>query len=137
MEPRKVIGSVDTGEFLVAVAASLGSLLSLGSQELKWDWVAAFLVGGLIAAPVAAWLVRLVPPRVLGSAVGGVIVVTNVRTLLDSDWAGVPGTAAACVYVALYALWAAALAYSVRAHLGERTARAAAAEEERRPVAAR
>ncbi len=72
MEPRKVIGSIDTSEFLVAVAASLGFLFSLGSQGLDWAWVAAFLLGGLIAAPIAAWLVRLVPPRVLGSAVGGV-----------------------------------------------------------------
>ena len=30
MEPRKVIGSIDTSEFLVAVAASLGFLLALG-----------------------------------------------------------------------------------------------------------
>ncbi|NUS77650.1 MAG: sulfite exporter TauE/SafE family protein, partial [Streptomyces sp.] len=82
MEPRKVIGSIDTSEFLVALAASLGFLFSLGSQGLDRTWVLAFLLGGLIAAPVAAWLVRLVPPRVLGSAVGGVIIVTNVRTLL-------------------------------------------------------
>jgi uncharacterized membrane protein YfcA len=120
MEPRKVIGSVDTSEFLVAVAASLGFLLSLGSQGLRWTWVAAFLLGGLIAAPIAAWLVRLLPPRVLGSAVGGVIIVTNVRTLLHSDWARLTGPPALCVYVVLYALWAGAVAYSVRAHLRER-----------------
>ena len=29
LEPRKVIGSVDTGEFLVALGASLGFLVSL------------------------------------------------------------------------------------------------------------
>ncbi|GAA4794693.1 sulfite exporter TauE/SafE family protein [Streptomyces ziwulingensis] len=125
MEPRKVIGSIDTSEFLVAVAASAGFLFSLGSQGIEWTWVLAFLLGGLIAAPVAAWLVRLVPPRVLGSAVGGVIVVTNVRTLLDSDRAGLSGPLAVCVYVALYALWAAAVTYSVRAHRRERAARAA------------
>ncbi|UPZ31421.1 sulfite exporter TauE/SafE family protein [Streptomyces sp. LRE541] len=120
MEPRKVIGSIDTSEFLVAVAASLGFLFSLGSQGLKWRWVAAFLIGGLIAAPVAAWLVRLLPPRVLGSAVGGVIVVTNVRTLLKSDWVAAPSAVSAGVYVLLYALWAGALAYSIRAHRKER-----------------
>ncbi|MCZ9343176.1 sulfite exporter TauE/SafE family protein, partial [Streptomyces sp. TRM76130] len=120
-----MIGSIDTSEFLVAIAASLGFLFSLGSQGIAWTWVLAFLLGGLIAAPIAAWLVRLFPPRVLGSAVGGVIVVTNVRTLVDSDWAGVSGAPAVLLYVALYALWAAAVAYSVRAHLRER------AEEER------
>ncbi|WP_329248960.1 sulfite exporter TauE/SafE family protein [Streptomyces sp. NBC_01478] len=138
MEPRKVIGSIDTSEFLVAVAASLGFLFSLGSQGLKWTWVIAFLLGGVVAAPVAAWLVRLVPPRVLGSAVGGIIVVTNVRTLLKSDWIGASGGASSAlstpVYVVLYGIWAAALAYSIRAYRKERTAEAERAEE-REPVA--
>ncbi|MCX5334381.1 sulfite exporter TauE/SafE family protein [Streptomyces sp. NBC_00140] len=132
MEPRKVIGSIDTSEFLVAVAASLGFLFSLGSQGLDRYWVLAFLLGGLVAAPVAAWLVRLVPPRVLGSAVGGVIIVTNVRTLLKSDWIGANGSVSAVVYVVLYAGWAAALTYSIRAHRQERAAGTEHAE--RQPV---
>lgn len=136
MEPRKVIGSIDTSEFLVAVAASLGFLLSLGSQGLDWQWVTAFLLGGLVAAPIAAWLVRLVPPRVLGSAVGGVIVVTNVRTLLRSDWVEVSGLVSTLVYVLLYGLWAAALAYSIRAHRRDGNAERGEHAEERRPVAA-
>ncbi|MFC4471722.1 sulfite exporter TauE/SafE family protein [Streptomyces xiangluensis] len=135
MEPRKVIGSIDTSEFLVAVAASLGFLFSLGSQGLDWGWVAAFLLGGLIAAPIAAWLVRLVPPRVLGSAVGGVIIVTNVRTLLRSDWVGASSSLSTPVYVLLYALWAAALTYSIRAYRKEQVAETESAEE-RQPVTA-
>jgi uncharacterized membrane protein YfcA len=136
MEPRKVIGSLDTSEFLVAVAVSLGFLFSLGSQGLNWGWVIAFLLGGLVAAPVAAWLVRLVPPRVLGSTVGGVIIVTNVRTLLKSDWLGASAGLSTPVYVLLYALWAAALTYSIRAYRKEQAAEAEAAVEERQPVAA-
>jgi uncharacterized membrane protein YfcA len=131
MEPRKVIGSIDTSEFLVAVAASLGFLFSLGSQGLNWGWVAAFLLGGVVAAPVAAWLVRLVPPRVLGSAVGGIIIVTNVRTLLKSDWIAASGAVSTPVYVLVYVLWAAALTYSIRAYRKER------ALEEWQPVAVR
>lgn len=134
MEPRKVIGSIDTSEFLVAVAASLGFLFSLGSQGLNWGWVLAFLLGGLVAAPIAAWLVRLVPPRVLGSAVGGVIIVTNVRTLLKSDWIAASGSVSAVVYVLLYAVWAAALTYSIRAYRKERAAETETAE--RQPVSA-
>ncbi|MDH6215456.1 sulfite exporter TauE/SafE family protein [Streptomyces pseudovenezuelae] len=136
LEPRKVIGSIDTSEFLVAVAASLGFLFSLGSQGLKWTWVIAFLLGGVIAAPVAAWLVRLIPPRVLGSAVGGIIVVTNVRTLLRSDWIAASGAVSAVVYVVLYAVWAGALAYSIRAHRRERAAEAELSVAEREPVGA-
>ncbi|MEU9881145.1 sulfite exporter TauE/SafE family protein [Streptomyces phaeochromogenes] len=120
MEPRKVIGSIDTSEFLVAVAASLGFLFSLGSQGLNWGWVAAFLLGGMVAAPVAAWLVRLLPARVLGSAVGGVIVVTNVRTLLRSEWVGASGVVSGVVYGLVCVVWAAALTYSIRAHRREK-----------------
>src|SRR5918996_5670216 len=64
-EPRKVIGSVDTSEFLVAFAASLGFLLSLGSQGVAYRYVAALLVGGVVAAPIGAWLVRHVTPSLL------------------------------------------------------------------------
>ncbi|MDO0932836.1 sulfite exporter TauE/SafE family protein [Streptomyces sp. DG2A-72] len=133
MEPRKVIGSIDTSEFLVAVAASLGFLFSLGSQGIDFVWVAAFLIGGLVAAPIAAWLVRLVPPRILGSAVGGVIIVTNVRTLLKSDWIGASRGLSTSLYVALYAVWAAALAYSIRAYRQEKAAETEQAEAESQP----
>ncbi|WP_409472333.1 hypothetical protein [Streptomyces sp. HC307] len=40
-----------------------GFLFSHGSQGIDFVWVAAFLLGGLVAAPIAAWLVRLLPPR--------------------------------------------------------------------------
>jgi uncharacterized membrane protein YfcA len=114
MEPRKVIGSIDTSEFLVSIAASAGFFLSLGSAGIDWKWVAALLVGGVVAAPIAAWLVRVIPPRILGSAVGGLIVVTNVRSLLRHTALG--GTPAQAVVLAfVVAVWVAAIAWSVRA----------------------
>lgn len=122
LEPRKVVGSIDTSEFLVSVAASIGFLLALGSADIDLTWVAALLIGGLVAAPIAAWLVRHVPPRVLGSAVGGVIVLTNSRTLLKSDWIDAAEGTRWVVYAVLYAIWAGAVAWSVRAHRAERAA---------------
>jgi uncharacterized protein len=119
LEPRRVIGSIDTSEFLVSLAASLGFLLALGSAGVNGTWVLALLLGGAIAAPIAAWLVRHIPPRILGSAVGGVIVLTNARTLLRSDWIDAPDATRYAVYAAIYAVWAAAVAYSVRAHRAE------------------
>lgn len=112
MEPRKVIGSIDTSEFLIAVAASLGFLFSLGSQGIDWSWAGAILVGGLIAAPIAAYLVRHVPPRLLGSLVGGLIVLTNVRTLLRSDWVDAPTVVQWPVYLMVTAAWVGAAAWS-------------------------
>jgi uncharacterized protein len=112
MEPRKVIGSIDTSEFLVALAASLGFLFALGSQGVNFTWVAGLLLGGLIAAPIAAWLVRHIPPRMLGSLVGGVIVLTNARTLLKSDWIDAGDSTRYAVYAVLYLVWAAAVVWS-------------------------
>jgi uncharacterized membrane protein YfcA len=127
LEPRKTIGSIDTSEFLVAVAASVGFLIGIGSEGVNASWVAALLIGGVIAAPIAAWLVRHIPPRVLGSAVGGIIVLTNARTLLRSDWIDAPDGVRYTVYAFIYVSWALALGYSVRQYLANR-------EEERRIV---
>jgi uncharacterized protein len=119
MEPRKVIGSIDTSEFLVAIAASLGFLLALGTQGVDFAWALALLVGGAVAAPIAAWLVRRVPPRLLGSLVGGMIVLTNTRTLLRSDWIDASDPVRYAVYAVLYAVWALAVVHSYRRYRAE------------------
>jgi uncharacterized membrane protein YfcA len=120
LEPRRTIGSIDTSEFLVAVAASIGFLVGIGSEDINFGWVAALLAGGVIAAPIAAWLVRHIPPRILGSAVGGVIILTNSRTLLRSDWIDASDATRWAFYAAIYAIWAAALYYSIRQYLKSR-----------------
>ncbi|TWJ20547.1 sulfite exporter TauE/SafE family protein [Micromonospora endolithica] len=125
MEPRRVIGSVDTAEFVVAGAASVGFLIGLGSEGFLLPMVAALLIGGLIAAPVAAWLVRIVPAQLLGAAIGGVIVLTNARTLMRS--AEVGGAARPVVYALLAIGWIVALTFAVRALRRARRSRALAA----------
>jgi uncharacterized protein len=135
MEPRKVIGSIDTSEFIVAVAASSGFLLGLGAQSVDFSWVAVLLLGGVLAAPLAAWLVRLVPARVLGSVVGGMIILTNTRTILRSDWLHVPGPGRIVAYVVIVIVWAAALAFSIREYRAERSAIDRSLADDRRPGA--
>lgn len=130
LEPRKVIGSIDTSEFLVAVAASAGFFVGLAGEGIDVTWVLALLVGGLIAAPLAAWLVRHVPPRVLGSLVGGLIVLTNARTLLRSDWIDASDPVKIPIYAVIWLAWAAAVAWSVRAHLRNKAAEAESAVSE-------
>ncbi len=98
IEPRKVIDSIDTSEFIVTLAASLGFLIGLGTDGINMGWVLALLLSGLAAAPLAAWVVRHVPPRILGSTVGGLIVLTNTRTLLNADWFTLPGAVRTAVY---------------------------------------
>jgi uncharacterized membrane protein YfcA len=120
MEPRKVIGSIDTSEFIVALAASLGFLLALGSQGVNAVWAAGLLVGGLVAAPLAAWLVRHIPPRLLGSLVGGMIILTNTRTLLKSDWIDAADSTRYPIYALLYVVWAVAVVHSYREYRKDR-----------------
>ncbi|HEU4426552.1 MAG TPA: sulfite exporter TauE/SafE family protein [Pilimelia sp.] len=113
MEPRKVIGSVDTAEVLVAGAASIGFLIGLGSSGFVLPTVVALLAGGLIAAPIAAWLVRIVPAQLLGAAVGGLIVLTNARTMMRAIEVAAGITYA--VYAGICVAWIVALVFSVRA----------------------
>lgn len=132
LEPRKVIGSMDTSEFLISVAASVGFLFALGAQGIKFSWVAVLLVGGIIAAPIAAWLVRILPARILGSLVGGMLVLTNARTIMGDGVLGVGAPIAWTVHAVVAFAWIGAVAHSYRAHRVEvaRTADAAPASPE-------
>ncbi|CAN5449674.1 sulfite exporter TauE/SafE family protein [soil metagenome] len=120
IEPRKVIGSIDTSEFVIAIAASLGFLWALGSQGINFTWVLAILAGGVVAAPLAAWLVRHIPPRLLGSSVGGIIVLTNTRSLLRSDLVDVSSLVQNTIYGVIIILWVGAFVYSLREYLKNR-----------------
>ncbi|MFE9205925.1 sulfite exporter TauE/SafE family protein [Micromonospora sp. NPDC007230] len=133
MEPRKVIGSVDTAEFMVAGAASVGFLIGLGSEGFLLPTVAALLIGGLVAAPIAAWLVRIVPAQLLGATIGGVIVLTNARALLRAG--ELAGPIPFLVYAVLGAGWLVALALAVRALRRTRRAQAVAEAAVAVPVA--
>ncbi|GLB64892.1 UPF0721 transmembrane protein [Dietzia sp. NCCP-2495] len=119
VEPRKVVGSIDTSEFVVAVGGSLGFLVGLGAAGINWGYAAALLIGGVLVAPIAAWLVKHLPARVLGTAAGGLIVVTNTRTLLL--WAEAPTALVTAILIGLVVAWIAGIAWAVRA---EKIARA-------------
>ena len=118
MQPRKVIGTVDTSEFLVALAASIGFLISLSFADIPWQLVGALLIGGLIAAPIAAWIVRILPARIMGTAVGGIILIVNMRTFLETI--GVSGGLALLIYVLIVVFWVTALAHSIMVNRQEK-----------------
>lgn len=124
LAPHKTVGSVGAAEFIVTVAASLGFLVGLGSQGIDYLWVVALLIGGVVAAPIAAWLVRRVPAAVLGPVVGGFIVLTNSRTLLSSDWVAAPIGTRIILYAVVVVMWAAAVVYAFRRHRSRRPATA-------------
>lgn len=126
MEPRKVIGTIDTSEFIVALSASAGFLLGLSMAEVPWRAVGCLMVGGVIAAPFAAWIVRHLDARILGTAVGGWIILTNAHTFLKAIGVSgdMLGSGAANIIVPVYgmaiAAWMTALYFAISAAVRER-----------------
>ena len=74
------VGTVNAVEFFVTLTASLMFLVSLGLGH--WDIVLALALGGVLAAPLGAWLVKRVPKRPLLFLVGLLVIVLSLRTLL-------------------------------------------------------
>lgn len=134
MEPRKVIGSVSTSEFVVTLAASIGFLTAMGFAGIQWQIVIGLLLGGVVVAPFAALLVRVIPSRMLGALVGGLIVLTNSRTLINSDMVAVPTPVALSLYATIAVIWAWAVRHSWRAHRADVEASAGFADERGEPA---
>jgi uncharacterized membrane protein YfcA len=85
MAPRYAIGCTNTAEVAVAIV-SAGTLLgSLGGKGIEAGVVVAMLLGGVVASPLAAYVVRLLPARALGLAVAGLLLLTQSRELATTD----------------------------------------------------
>jgi len=81
--PSEVVGSVNLAEFFVTVAAVVTFLFTIGAESFNWIVVLAMLIGGAIAAPIGAWVCKKLPHRVLGLAIGVLLIGLNLRTLMQ------------------------------------------------------
>ncbi len=79
--PRITVGSVNTAEVAVAAVSVSSLFASLGKGGVDMGVVLAMLIGGVLAAPIAAWVIRFLPARGMGVAVSGLLLTTNVREL--------------------------------------------------------
>ncbi len=77
--PRFTIGSVNLAEFFVSVAASTTFVLTIGLSY--WTAIVGLAIGGVAAAPLAAYLCKHVPTRALMTVVGALIIALSLRTL--------------------------------------------------------
>ncbi|WP_185984887.1 sulfite exporter TauE/SafE family protein [Aureimonas mangrovi] len=85
-QPRYVIGTVNTAEFLVTLSVSLAFLFSLltGHWEEADDLsthalaVAGLIAGGVIAAPFAGYIVRILSTDTLLRLVGSLICILGI-----------------------------------------------------------
>lgn len=82
-EPRRAVGTVNTAEFFLTVAISATFVWALvtghwrdaGALQDHLAAVAGLVVGGLIAAPFAGYIVKKIPRRLLTYAVGGLLLI--------------------------------------------------------------
>ncbi|GGA79891.1 UPF0721 transmembrane protein [Brucella endophytica] len=79
-DPKKVIGSTNLTEFLVTLSISITFVLTLGWSEL--NAAIGLIVGGVIAAPIGAYVVKHVPVRPLMIAVALIIIATSAIRIL-------------------------------------------------------
>ena len=77
--PRYVIGSVCLAEFFVVLCSSITFFILLKSLPL-FD-IAGLIIGGLLAAPLAARLVGKVPVKKMFVAIGLLVILTSCMTL--------------------------------------------------------
>ena len=80
--PKKTIGSVNFAEFFITVAISITFLLTL--TNINFGVILPLIVGGIISAPIAAFLTKKLNYRVLGIIVGTLIILLSIRTILRS-----------------------------------------------------
>lgn len=81
-EPNKAVGSVNLAEFFVTVAIASTFLLLIGPGNFRWDVVLPILLGGVIAAPIAASSCKKLPRRLLGILVGIAVMILSSRMIL-------------------------------------------------------
>ncbi len=81
-DAKKTIGTVNTAEFFVTVAETTTFLVLINDFLAHWQIIAGLIVGGVLAAPLAAWICKKIPLRPLLGIVGALIVGLNVYNLI-------------------------------------------------------
>ena len=79
--PRFAIGSVNLAEFFVT-ATITGTFVATIGLEL-WPIIAGLILGGVLAAPLAAYATKQIPDRPLMFLVGVIISLLSLRGLVQ------------------------------------------------------
>ncbi|MBX9853247.1 MAG: sulfite exporter TauE/SafE family protein [Cytophagaceae bacterium] len=80
--PKYTIGSVNLAEFFVAVASASVFTIILGFQN--WKIVLGLIIGGVIAAPLAAIIVGRIKTKPLMIIVGCLIIGLSLNTIISA-----------------------------------------------------
>ncbi|MBX2895637.1 MAG: sulfite exporter TauE/SafE family protein [Cyclobacteriaceae bacterium] len=80
--PRYTIGSVNLAEFFVSFASSLTFFATIGLSHIQI--IVGLILGGIIAAPIAATITRKLPVKRMMILVGVVVILVSIRLLVKS-----------------------------------------------------
>ncbi len=78
--PRYTIGSVNAAEFAVSFASGITFMLFEGINS--WQVILGLILGGVIAAPIGAYLVNKIPRKTMTVLVGLLIIYLSLRILI-------------------------------------------------------
>ena len=81
-EPRRTIGTVNTAEFFVTVAETTAFVLLLKNVSNYYMIVLGLIVGGVIAAPIAARLCVRIPARAMLLFIGTLVIILNIYKVI-------------------------------------------------------
>lgn len=84
-EPAKVIGTVNSAEFLLALTVSISFIATLGFAAFSAATI-GLIIGGVVAAPFGAYLAKRIAPRALLFAVSVVLIATSLFSIAKA-WA--------------------------------------------------
>jgi hypothetical protein len=77
--PRYTIGSVNLAEFFITLASSLTFVAIIGLTH--WAIILGLIIGGVIAAPIAAYLANKMPAKTIMILVAIVVIITSLKRL--------------------------------------------------------
>ena len=80
--PRYVIGSVSITEFFVTLCSALTFFSLIGISH--WQVIAGLIVGGMVAAPIAAKLSGKLPVKAMFIGVGAMVIIWSLRILIKT-----------------------------------------------------
>jgi len=77
--PRFTIGSVNLAEFFVTITEVATFITTIGL--VQWQIILGLIAGGVLAAPLAAYICKKLPSQALMTIVGTSIIALSVRTM--------------------------------------------------------
>jgi hypothetical protein len=80
--PKEVIGTVNTAEFFVTFFSTGVFIFFVGIDA--WKTVLALILGGVIAAPIGAYILRYMTPKTIMRLVGLLIIITSSYTIFKA-----------------------------------------------------